>query len=76
MIHWDPHLNLLMADSMDEAKSIAHPSGPRQVGVIHALNENDEEDVHVYVVFTDGEVHLTHAPDHWGVPAWHSENDE
>lgn len=74
MIAWDPHLKLLMADSLEEAKTIAHPSGPRQVGVIHG--ETGEEDVHVYVVFTDGEAHLTHAPDHWGYPAWHSEYDE
>ena len=71
MLRWDSDYNLLMADSLEEARTIAHSSGPRQVGVIHG--ETGEEDVHVYVVFTDGEIHMTHAPDHWGYPAWYAE---
>jgi hypothetical protein len=77
MIRWDDELKLLMADSLDEAKSVGMPRG-RQVGIIHAIQDDAEEDVHVYQVYMDGVVHLTHAPDHWGLPAWYAEygNDE
>lgn len=72
MIHWDPYLNLLMADSMEEAETIAHPSGPRQVGVICPILD----DVVVYLVLPEGRAVPTHAPDHWGIPAWFPQGDK
>jgi hypothetical protein len=66
MLRWDDDLRLLMADSLDEATTIAHPSGPRQVGVV------DEEDMlTVYLIAPGGEVQMTHNSDHWGVPVWY-----
>jgi hypothetical protein len=69
MIWWDEGYRLLMADSIDEVRSIAHASGQRQVGMM------DEDDLAVYLVLPSGEVQLTHHSDHWGVPAWY-EDDE
>lgn len=66
MIRWDDGFRLLMADSVEEAQTIAHPSGPRQVGVV------DEDDMlTVYLVRHGEEVQMTHHSDHWGVPAWY-----
>jgi hypothetical protein len=70
MLRWDDGFRLLMADSVEEAQTIAHPSGPRQVGVV------DEDDMlTVYLIAPGGEVQMTHNSDHWGVPAWY-ENEE
>ena len=74
MIQWDQEYGLLLADSMADAMTIAHPSGPRQVGVCCDLT--GEEDLHVFRVHPDGTMELTHAPDHWGLPAWHADEDE
>jgi hypothetical protein len=67
MIQWDEDERLLMADTIDEVASIAHASGPRQIGLMQ------EDDLWVFLVSPSGEVELTHHPDHWGVPAWFSE---
>jgi hypothetical protein len=68
VIRWDEHHNLLMADTVDEARGIAHPSGPRQVGV------ETVDGLCVYDVSPKG-VQLTYHPDHWGLPAWHAEGE-
>lgn len=65
MIRWDEEWNLLIADSVEEALSIAHNSGPRQVGVWQGSS------LLVYDVFTGPWAQLTYTPDHWAIPAWH-----
>jgi hypothetical protein len=68
MIGWDEKWNLLIADSVEEALSIAHNSGPRQVGVWQGSR------LLVYDVFTGDSgpwAQLTYTPDHWAIPAWH-----
>lgn len=73
MIQWDTEYRLLVADCMSDAATIAHESGPRQVGVCCDLT--GEEDLHVFLVHPDGTMQLTHAPDHWGLPAWYAEEE-
>jgi hypothetical protein len=68
VIRWNEEWNLLMADSVEEAKTIAHNSGPRQVGVWQG------DDLLVYDVFAGVNgpwAQLTYRPDHWAIPAWH-----
>ena len=62
-LKWDDEQCLLTADSMKEALSVTHYSGRRQVGVWQ------DDALYVFDIGMDGVV-LTHAPDHWGVPAW------
>jgi hypothetical protein len=69
MIRWDSEYNLLMADSLEEARTIAHSSGPRQVGVLDPILDA----IVVYLVLPKGSAVVTHSPDHWGVPSWYSE---
>ena len=64
-LEWDCHWNLLVAETLQDALSIAHPSGPRQVGVWQ------EDGLCVFDITTSAAC-LTHAPDHWGLPAWHA----
>lgn len=67
-LKWDADQCLLTADSMKEALSVTHHSGKRQVGVWQ------DDGLYVFAVGVDGVV-LTHAPDHWGLPAWYPKED-
>jgi len=69
MLRWDDYANLLLADGKDEARRLAHDSGPRQVGVY------EDDGLVVYLVHPTGEVEVTHHYDHWGYPAWYPDTE-